>query len=133
MSIDQLVEVAELQMQIESYLALDSANVIFDYSEIGEQTRVDVITVNPKHRQSFLFTQATGNNKPEALKKALDYVATYKEKENSYTIQWSLRGDNELHTSYFRSKNIPEAIDKLLYGREPNSIEIFSVVLNPIT
>lgn len=132
MSTDQLVEVAEVQKQIESYLALDSANVIFDYSEIGDQTRVDVITVNPKHRQSFLFTQTLGNDRLEALRKALDYVTTYKEKENSYTIQWSLRGDNELHTSYFRSRNIPEAIDKLLYGREPNSIEIYSVVLNPI-
>lgn len=131
--IDEMVDIAELQKEIETYISLDSANVIFNYTETKTGQKVDVITVNPRHRQSFLFTSCEGRDKVDALKQALNYVKTYKEKENNYTIQWSLRGENELQTSYFSSKNIPEAIDKLLYGREPNSIEIFSVVLNPIS
>ena len=63
----------------------------------------------------------------------LDYVKTYKERTSSYTIQWSDRGRNDLETSYFRAKNILEALDKLFYDRDPNSITVFSVMLNPIS
>ena len=63
----------------------------------------------------------------------LDYVKTHREKKNSYTIQWSMRNSNELHTSYFRAKDVLEAIEKLYFGRDANSLIIFSVVLNPIS
>ena len=42
-------------------------------------------------------------------------------------------GENQLQTSYFRAKNVLEALDKLFYDRDPNSITVFSVMLNPIT
>ena len=58
---------------------------------------------------------------------------TYKERTSSYTVQWSMRGEKELQTSYFRAKNVLEALDKLFYDRDPNSITVFSVMLNPIT
>jgi uncharacterized membrane protein len=61
-----------------------------------------------------------------------DYVKNYKEKENSYTIQWVTKSDSELHTSYFRAGNILEALEKLYYGRDRNTITVFSVVLNPV-
>ena len=60
-------------------------------------------------------------------------MRNYKERTSSYTIQWSARGDIGLQTSYFRAKNIMEALDKLFYDRDPNSINVFSVMLNPIT
>jgi hypothetical protein len=63
----------------------------------------------------------------------LDYVKSYREKENSYTIQWIAKQDKELHTSYFRAKNMYDALDKLYYGREINAITVFSVVLNPVS
>jgi hypothetical protein len=63
----------------------------------------------------------------------LEYVENYKEAESSYTIQWSLKGENSLHTSYFRAKNILGALDKLYFERDPNSITVFSVMLNPIS
>lgn len=130
---EQILQLADLQKQIEGIIGSDSTQVIFDYHEKESLVALDVITVNPRHRQSFLFHSVEGTNKLDALTKMLEYVKTYKEKENSYTIQWCLRGEEELHTSYFRSKNILEAISKLQYGREPNSIQIFSVVLNPIS
>lgn len=128
----QNLEIAKTQKEIETYLSLDHSQMIFDYQDSASGMRLDVITVNPRHNQSFLFHSTEGYDKIDALKQMLEYVKTYREKKNSYTIQWSIRGANELHTSYFRAKDIPEAIEKLHYGRDPNNITIFSVVLNPI-
>lgn len=127
------IEIAKYQKEIESYLSLGNTSVIFDFDEIGSAMRVHVITINPRHNQSFLFHSIDGHDKLDGLKKMLDYVKTYKERENSYTLQWTLKGQNELNTSYFRAKDIPEALNKLFYGRDPNSVTIFSVVLNPIS
>lgn len=131
---DENIEINQLQKKIESYLQLGNTNVIFNFTATANnKMRLDVITVNPRHEQSFLFRSEVGHDKKDALKLVLDYVKDFKDEDNSYTIQWSLRNDNELHTSYFRAKDIPEAIDKLQYGRDPNSLVIFSVVLNPIS
>jgi hypothetical protein len=62
-----------------------------------------------------------------------DYVQSYKAKENSYTIQWVADGAQELNTSYFRAGNILEALEKLYYGRDRNTLTVFSVVLNPVS
>ncbi|MEM6831044.1 MAG: hypothetical protein AAF551_11070, partial [Bacteroidota bacterium] len=86
----------------------------------------------PRHNQSFLFKTITGFDKTEVLHKMLDYVRTHKDKENSFTIQWMVKGMPELQTSYFRAKNIYDALDKLYYGRDINQITVFSVVLNPV-
>lgn len=133
MSDQETLEIAKLQSEIESYLNLGNTQIVFDYQNSDRGTRLDVITVNPRHNQSFLFQTTSGYDKIDALKKMLDYVKTFKEKENTYTIQWVIRNEDELHTSYFRAKDIPEAIDKLHYGRDPNSVTIFSVVMNPIS
>jgi hypothetical protein len=97
------------------------------------KTKLDLITINPRHNQSFLFRSESGADKVDALKKMWDYVQNYKEKENSYTIQWVTKNDSELHTSYFRASNILDALEKLYYGRDRNTITVFSVVLNPIS
>ncbi len=128
----QNLEIAKIQKEIESYLSLESTQMIFDYQESSSGIRLDVITVNPRHNQSFLFHSVAGYDKIDALKQMLDYVKVQRDKKNSYTIQWCVKGQNELHTSYFRAKDITEAIDKLHYGRDPNGITIFSVVLNPL-
>ena len=63
----------------------------------------------------------------------LAYVQSYRDQESSYTVQWMSRGNKELNTSYFRARNIYEALDKLYYGRDMNTITVFSVVLNPVS
>lgn len=131
---DTNVEIVTLQEEIQNYIGgIASKGVVFNYEDKDAQTKLDVITVNPKHNQSFLFQSTLGFNKVDALKKMLDYVKNYKDKESSYTVQWSLKESNELHTSYFRSKNIMAALDKFYYGRDLNSIVVFSVKLNPIS
>lgn len=135
MTNDQHVEIAQLQKDIAKHIGgLDIESVMFEYANAdSNKTKLDVITVNPRHRQSFLFHSLEGYDKVDVLKKMMEYVKTYKEKESSYTIQWSLRGEKELHTSYFRARNVYEALDKLTYGRDPSSIIVYSVVLNPIS
>jgi hypothetical protein len=130
---DAHVEASRVQQQIKDYLGLRSSDLMFEYTLLDGKTKLDLITISPRHNQSFLFHSETGAEKVDALKKMLEYVQSYKEKENSYTIQWVTKSDSELHTSYFRASNILDALEKLYYGRDRNTITVFSVVLNPIS
>lgn len=130
---DKNIEIARFQKEIEDYIGLGPGSIVFDFEDEDRDTELRVITVNPRHRQSFLFHQTSGRDKVEALKAMVDYVKNYKEKESSYTIQWRIKGEDHLNTSYFSAKNVLGALDKLFYGRDPNSITIFSIILNPIT
>ena len=127
------VEAARIQQEIKDYLGLRTSDLVFEYSNVDGKVRLDLITINPRHNQAFLFHNEQGADKVDALKKMLNYVQKYKEKENSYTIQWVAKGDTELHTSYFKASNILNALQKLYYGRDMNTITVFSVVLNPIS
>ena len=127
------VEAARIQQEIKDYLGLRTSDLVFEYTNVEGKVRLDLITINPRHNQAFLFHSETGSDKVDALKKMLSYVQSYKEKENSYTIQWVVKGGKELHTSYFKAGNIMDALQKLYYGRDMNTITVFSVVLNPIS
>ncbi len=131
-SADVHVEAAKIQKEIKGHLGLRTNALIFEYSTVDGKIKLDLITINPKHNQSFLFHSVMGFDKVDALKKMLEYVEHYKEKDSSYTIQWIAKGDKELHTSYFRASNIYDVLDKLYYGRDMNTITVFSVVLNPV-
>lgn len=132
MTIDKNIEVANLQTEISSYIGLGPGSVVFDFDEHNSKVSLNLITVNPRHNQSFLFHQTEASSRAEALRYMLEYVSVQKEKESSYTIQWSLGGEPSLHTSYFSAKNILGALDKLYFDRDPNTIVVFSVNLNPI-
>ena len=127
------VESARIQQKITEYLGLRTSDLLFEYSMLEGKTKLDLITISPRHNQSFLFHSETDTDKVSALKKMWEYVQNYKEKENSYTIQWVAKNEKELHTSYFRAGNILDALEKLYYGRDRNIITVFSVVLNPIS
>lgn len=133
MTKDRNLEIARAQKEIGEYIGIGKDDLIFNYEEGSKGVKLYLITLNPRHNQSFLFHSTQGVDKLDALNAMLDYVRTYKERTSSYTIQWSARGDSSLQTSYFRARNIMEALDKLFYDRDPNSITVFSVMLNPIT
>ncbi len=126
------VESAKIQNEIKNFLGLKSDELMFEYSASDGKTKLDLITINPRHNQSFLFKTITGFDKTDVLHKMLDYVRTQKDKESSFTIQWMTKGMNELQTSYFSAKNMYDAMDKLYYGRDINQITVFSIVLNPV-
>ncbi|WP_254153111.1 hypothetical protein [Chryseosolibacter indicus] len=127
------VEAARIQQEIKDHLGLRTSDLVFEYSNVDGKVKLDLITINPRHNQAFLFHTVTATDKVDALKKMLEYVQNYKEKENSYTIQWVAKNETELHTSYFKAGNIMDALQKLYYGRDMNTITVFSVVLNPIS
>ena len=130
---DVHVESAKIQSEISKFLALKEGELVFEFGIVeGNKVKLDVITINPRHSQSFLFKSIIGFDKTDALHKMLDYVKNHKDKESSFTIQWTANGMGELQTSYFRAKNMYDALDKLYYGRDINNITVFSVVLNPI-
>ena len=124
-------EIDRLQREIQQYLGLTAEQVRFEFRQLDGLTRLDLITVNPRHQQSFLFRYETGRDQVECLERMLAYVRSYRDTESSYTLQWRARGDRELQTSYFRAHNVYEALDKLYFGRDLNTITVFSVVLNP--
>ncbi len=130
---DQNVEVARYQKEIATKLGLDAENLIFNYKQKNETVKLDLVTVNPKHDQSFLFHTVTGTDKIDALKKMLEYLDEHYHQESSLTIQWIKVGENKLHTSYFRATNMYEALDKFYYGRDMGSYKIFSITLNPVS
>lgn len=125
------VESARLQKSIEEYLGIDGS-LVFDFLQENGNSKLNLITVNPRHNQSFLFHTVIGVDKLDALQKMLDYVKSYREKESSFTVQWRTKTDKELQTSYFRARNMYEALDKLYYGRDINSITVYSIVMNPV-
>ena len=133
MTKDKNLEIARLQKEIGDYIGMGTDSLVFNFEEKGRRTKLHLITLNARHNQSFLFHASEGSDKANALEAMLDYVRTYKDASSSYTIQWSVRGENVLNTSYFRAKNVLEALDKLFYDRDPNSITVFSVMLNPIS
>ncbi len=126
------IEVARLQKEIVECLGLPTENILFNYSNGAETTSLDLVTVNPIHEQAFLLHKAKGLDKLEALKKMRDYIVEHYKEENSYTLQWLKVGETELHTSYFRGRNVYDILDKFYYGREVNSYKIFSITLNPV-
>ena len=134
MTRDKNIESSELHKEIGDHIGVGMDSLMFNYvEEPGQGAKLYLITLNPRHNQSFLFHSTAGRDKLEALRAMREYVATYKDRTSSYTVQWSARSERELNTSYFRAKNILDALDKLFYDRDPNSITVFSVILNPIT
>ncbi len=130
---DKNIEIANTQREIEQYIGLGPNSLIFNFSETNGKTLLHLVTLNSRHNQSFLFHDEEGYDKVDVMKKMLKYVKNYKDKESSYTIQWRRTDEDVLNTSYFSAKNVQSALDKLFYDRDPNSIMVFSVIMNPTT
>lgn len=130
---DKNIEIANVQRDIEQYVGLGPNSLIFNFSDTNGKTSLHLVTLNPRHNQSFLFHNEEGYDKVDVMKKMLKYVKNYKDKESSYTIQWRRTDEDVLNTSYFSAKNVQSALDKLFYDRDPNSIMVFSVIMNPTT
>lgn len=126
------IQIAQLQEKILDALGLPSSQAVFDFQPEEGRTALRLITVNPKHNQSFLFHTSYGADKAGALKEMLDYTLNSRDTEHTYTLQWAERGTNRLITSYFRAKDIFEVLHKFAYGRDLNAVVIYSVSLNPI-
>jgi hypothetical protein len=73
------VEAARIQQEIKDYLGLRTSDMVFEYTTFEGKIKLDLITINPRHNQAFLFHSETGADKVDALRKMLGYVQNYKE------------------------------------------------------
>ena len=133
MSNELQAELERIHGEIARLLGLDRTSLRFEYSGEEDKNTLHLITVNPRHGQSFLFHTVQGFGEMDVLKKMLDYVKNRRQSTNTYTIQWSLKDDRELHTSYFQGKNMYEVLDKFYHGKDITSTVIFTISLNPIS
>ena len=127
------VQIARVQKMILDHLGLTPEEAIFEFGQDGPEVTLDLITVNPEHNQSFLLHDVQAKDKVSALEAMLAYVRSYRDKENSFTLQWAIRGSGELRTSYFRGSDIFDVLRKFTFGRDRSTIVIYSVSLNPVT
>jgi hypothetical protein len=126
-------ERADLQANIAKYISIGAEHLTFKLEKKKAKYNLQLMTFNPIHEQSFLFHATSSDSELEAYRQMLKYVKFHKEEESSFTIQWMIIGENKLHTSYFRANNILGALDKLYFKRDPNTITVFSIILNPIS
>ena len=118
---------------LRSYFGYAEDQLEFVWSDHDGIQEVALFTYNPRHTQRFLFHKTTGSTKSQALQSLLEYTQHHKDRELSYTIQWRVAGESELHTSYFSAGNILLALDKFFAGRDPHTVPVFSVTLNPLS
>lgn len=130
---NQQKAIAKIEAEIASILGLEKDQLVFSYKQEGGIVHLDLTTINPRHHQSFLFYSVKAIDKMEALNKVWEYVNLHYQKEDTYTLQWIKIGEHNLHTSYFRAKNIYEVLDKFYYERDVNSYRIYSISLNPMS
>ena len=71
-------EVADLPHEIEQYLDLEPARLRFGFRRLDGQIRLDLVVVNSRQQQSFLFRYETGHDKADCLRKMRDYVRSYR-------------------------------------------------------
>lgn len=130
-SSDPNIEMARLQKEVSRKLELPLDKLVFSYTEEDGGTKLELITINPKHDQSFLFHSLVAKDRLTALNEMFDYVNKHFRKEQSYTVQWAQQS-GELHTSYFRARDMYEVLDKFYHGRQKDDYIVFSITLNPI-
>ena len=115
------VQENRLLEDIRSYFGYAEDQLEFVWNEAEGVQEVALFTYNPRHTHRFLFHRASGSTKEQALHALLEYT------------QWRVAGGSELHTSYFSAGNILLALDKFFAGRDPHTVQVFSVTLNPLS
>ncbi len=132
MNAEDTLKILQIENQIREYLGQDTNHIVnFKYEQRDNLMHVNVETINPRYNQMFLFHTETGTDQLDALQKMFEYVKHYKDRQDSYTIQWSATGEREVRTSYFSGATLEEALAKFRYGRDRNKTTIFLISLNP--
>ena len=124
--------VSQIENKIARSLSIKLDQLVFEYHEMPNYVDLDLFTINEVHKQQFFFHSTEGRDKIEALELMLKYSNNKLFIEDSFTIQWKVKGDTKIHQSHFRAINMMDALDKFYFGRSISSIVIYSIVLNPI-
>lgn len=126
-------EIDRKKAEIAALLNLDKSYIQFQFAEENGKTLLKLITINPRHQQTFLLHTTEGFGQLDAIKAMLEYAKSLEQTKHTFTVQWSRSNEDELHTSYFRGKTLYEVLDKFYYGKEISDTIIFSISLNPLS
>ena len=105
----------------------------FEYTErkyAGDiEVKVKVITLNKKTGASFLLSEAKANTAELALEEIENELLVSNSDYHTYTIKWYEKGQpaSRPYKSKFKSKNIIKAIEKFYYGKNNDSLIIYSI------
>jgi hypothetical protein len=77
------VEAARIQQEVKNYLGLRTSDLVFEYSTQDGKIKLDLITINPRHNQAFLFHSETGTDKLDAFVKCWITFRTIKRKRTA--------------------------------------------------
>ena len=130
MSLDHSTEERLLQ-ELRSYFGYADDQIEFAWSDHEGLYEVALFTYNPRHTHRFLFHKAQGSNRVQALQALLEYTQTHRDRELSYTIQWRVAGESELH-ELLQCRQHSDGAGQILRGKDPHTVQVFSVALNPV-
>lgn len=124
----------KLEEQIRELVKKDNKNdVRFVYNRDSDKWWVNVYTVNPGNGETFLMKSesSTGPDFELALERVLDYVVKHKKESNSYTVEWTKKGESGYNKSYFYCTSMYDVLHKFYEGKtNPDKYTIFSIKLN---
>lgn len=119
-----------LENEIRELIFDDNKNSAhFEYHENEDGTiNVKLITLNRKTGATFLLTESTKNNTNEALIDIHGFL-TVNDVAHTFTIKWYTKGvpSDRPNTSKFTGRTMYEALDKFYFGKNRNSLVIYSI------
>jgi hypothetical protein len=101
----------------------------FEYDEVEDgRKNIKLITLNRKTGATFLLTESTKNNEIDALIDIHDFL-TVNDFAHTFTIKWYTKGvpSDRPNTSKFTGRTMYEALDKFYFGKNRNSLIIYSI------
>lgn len=141
--------IIQLETMISDEIKKDNgATLNFNYETTPDGVTVRVFTMNPKTKEFFLLSSATGPHQEVALNTVLNYVKNHKREMNSYTVKWRKKNSIDLMKeknqeqivedspstilSHFSCKNVIEVVEKFFEGKDSSMYIVYEIKLNPI-
>lgn len=119
-----------IEWEIARLIKEDNGSIThFSYSE----NELRVITFNPIKNESFLLKEVTTENVEQALSDILKWLQQKKSDRNSYTVNWTKKGEHKMYNSYFCCSSVREVIDTFYYDKNEQDYIIYEIKQNPIS
>jgi hypothetical protein len=125
----------ELELETNIRKELPEVHLYFDYEEDDDgMTELSVVTISKTHGERFLFHKVLAPSREKSLKKMMAFVqSNYKKNSEHYEIVWTKKGTGSSQKSWFYGTSFLDVIDKFFYMKDTSEIQIFSIIMSPIS
>lgn len=137
--IDRKLQQIRLQHKILNILQEDNGvSCHFDYHvnliSDEETVKLNLLTYNPKHDEYMLLHTTKATSSLACLEKMLAYIQSMHHAQTNYsfTINWSKKGSDENHVSYFMGTSKEDAEAKFLHEKNKEDYD-YEILQNPIS